>query len=436
MSHLISNLGSTFLNHVLRDRDCKRAIVHDMDSFPKKHMKTKPKYSVRNGLAGASALLRTALSSPSIQAANYAIVDLGTLGGTTSFARDVNNNRQVTGNAQTPVGEPSPRLNVFSYSGSGPMTNIGTLAGSNNFSRGFAINDSGVIVGESDNSSSRAFVFREGVMTGLTRLAGDNDRGVAHDINNAGTIVGISSNGTVSRPTLWTDTGTGYAPSDLGTIAGTSTSTGRAWAINVDGAATGLSTNASGTSQATLWSGGTITNLTSLGDGTRFSLGYGLNASNIVVGSSLTGQSVGGLIGTSSTTSITRAFVSGTVGLSELIPVNLYSASNNGPTTNYHSIANDINDTGLIVGNSQRISGSAAVATIWIDGVPTDLNTLIPGGSGWNLLSAEGINDAGDIVGFGSFQGANRAFLLTAVPEPSSALLAVLSASLLLRRKR
>jgi len=95
-------------------------------------------------------------------------------------------------------------------------------------------------------------------MSGLTRLAGDNDNGVAHDINNTGEIVGISSNGTVSRPTKWTHNGTAYVPSDLGTVAGTASSTGRAWANNQNGIATGLSTNMAGTSQATLWNGGTI----------------------------------------------------------------------------------------------------------------------------------------------------------------------------------
>jgi len=34
--------------------------------------------------------------------------------------------------------------------------------------------------------------------------------------------------------------------------------------------------------------------------------------------------------------------------------------------------------------------------------VAIGLNTLIAPGSGWNLRSAEGINDAGDIVGFGT----------------------------------
>ena len=121
--------------------------------------------------------------------------------------------------------------------------------------------------------------------------------------------------------------------------------------------------------------------------------------------------------------------------MSELMPFNLYSTGNTGPTTNYHSVANDINASGLIVGNSQRIAGSAAVATVWFasNGLPVDLNTLIPAASGWNLLSAEGVNEAGDIVGFGTYQGSTRAFLLT-VPSPSVA--GVLAAAGLLSHRR
>jgi probable HAF family extracellular repeat protein len=369
-------------------------------------------------------LLLTWAGTQTCLATTHRIHDLGTLGGSTSFALDVNNHRQVTGNAQEAASEPSPRLNAFLWkSPAGPMTNLDVLPGSNNFSRGYAINDQGVVVGESDNNSSRAFRYdSDNGMTGLIRLAGDNDRGVAHDINNAGDIVGVSSNGSASRPTKWI----AGVPNDLGTIAGTATATGRAWAINQNGTAAGLSTNVAGTSQATLWNGGSITNLMSLGDGTRFSQAFGLNDQLMVVGSSQIDQTVGELIGTTSTTSITRAFAWQSGVISELAPFNLYTLANNGPTTNYHSVAMDVNNAGLVVGNSQRIAGSAAVATLWRDGIPVDLNSLLPAGSGWNLLSAEGINERGDIVGFGTFNGASRAFLMT-VPEPASFALAGLA---------
>jgi probable HAF family extracellular repeat protein len=362
-------------------------------------------------------------------AATFQIVNLGTLGGATSFALDVNNNRQVTGNSlvTSDPGSTGSLLRAYCWSfDTGVMTNLGAMApippstSTNRFARGYAINDSGVIVGEFNNDASRAFIYTGGAMVGLTRLTGDNDSGVAQDINNVGDIVGVSSNGVAGRPTQWSFDGTNYVAIDLGSIDGTMTTSGRANAINQLGAAAGFSRDAvASTSQATLWSGGTVTDLGSLGDGNRCSQALGLNDSNVVVGSSSTGQTVGQLIGTSSTTSITRAFQWNTGVITELSPFNLYGPGNTGPTTNYHSVAIDINNTGSIVGTSQRIAGSPAVATLWKNGVPIDLNTLIPAGSGWNLLSAEGINERGDIVGFGTFQGSNRAFLLT-IPEPTS----------------
>ena len=320
------------------------------------------------------------LSAPAT-AQPYQLVNLGTLDTSTSFALDINNTRQVSGNAQTPTGQPAPRLNAFVWSPpGGPMQNIGTLPGSNNFSRAYAINDFGVVIGASDNNSLRGFRWDSvNGMTGLTRLAADNDRGVAHDINNPGTIAGISSNGTVSRATRWIN---GVAE-DLGTIVGTATATGRAWAINQGGQIAGLSTSTSGTAQATLWSAGTITNLTSLGDGTRFSQALGINEMGVVVGSSFTGQTVGELIGTTSATAITRAFARNSGTISQLSPLNLYAPGNTGPTTNYHSVASDININGLIVGDSQRIAGAAAVATLWHNGVAIGLNTLsLPAAAG------------------------------------------------------
>jgi hypothetical protein len=53
-----------------------------------------------------------------------------------------------------------------------------------------------------------------------------------------------------------------------------------------------------------------------------------------------------------------------------------------------------------------------------------DLNSLLPAGSGWVLESADAINDAGQIVGYGSFNGVYESFLLdtggASAPEPAS----------------
>ena len=94
---------------------------------------------MKNFVRGLVAVIFAAVLSGAVAAPLYVLTDLGTLGGTSSFALDVNNSRQVTGNAQAPLGQPAPRLNTFLWSEPGPMANLGTLPGSNNFSRGYAI---------------------------------------------------------------------------------------------------------------------------------------------------------------------------------------------------------------------------------------------------------------------------------------------------------
>lgn len=70
----------------------------------------------------------------------------------------------------------------------------------------------------------------------------------------------------------------------------------------------------------------------------------------------------------------------------------------------------DINNAGQIVG-TQAIGG-ADHAVFWENGVTTDLNDLIPAGSGWVLQRATKISDTGLITGNGTLNGQSRAFLL------------------------
>src|SRR5205807_369068 len=66
-------------------------------------------------------------------------------------------------------------------------------------------------------------------------------------------------------------------------------------------------------------------------------------------------------------------------------------------------------------------------ALLWQNNAMTDLNDIIPSNSGWTLLDALAINDAGQIVGYGIHDGIRTGFLLTPaqspVPEPSGLLL-------------
>ncbi|MCA9440697.1 MAG: hypothetical protein KC964_07825 [Candidatus Omnitrophica bacterium] len=57
-------------------------------------------------------------------------------------------------------------------------------------------------------------------------------------------------------------------------------------------------------------------------------------------------------------------------------------------------------------------------AFLWEDGVLMDLNDLIPEDSGWELIQAHDINDAGEIVGWGNYRGKEHAFLLTPLNAP------------------
>jgi probable HAF family extracellular repeat protein len=86
------------------------------------------------------------------------------------------------------------------------------------------------------------------------------------------------------------------------------------------------------------------------------------------------------------------------------------------------SKAYDINKSGQVVGESYLTDGTTTHAFFYSGtGAMQDLNHLIDPAGGWTLIAARGINDSGQIVGYGvNPAGQTRAFLLTPVPEPST----------------
>jgi probable HAF family extracellular repeat protein len=107
-----------------------------------------------------------------------------------------------------------------------------------------------------------------------------------------------------------------------------------------------------------------------------------------------------------------------------------------------NSSAWGINTAGQVVGDSED-SNFVPRAFLYTDGVGMqDLNGFLnPDDQNfWFLLSASGINDAGQIVGFGVLNGEAHAFLLTTTPEPGSIALlgslGIAGAGFLRRRRR
>jgi probable HAF family extracellular repeat protein len=76
--------------------------------------------------------------------------------------------------------------------------------------------------------------------------------------------------------------------------------------------------------------------------------------------------------------------------------------------------AHDINDLGWVVGELNPAGGAGPKqAFLWRNGVLTNLNDLVPDDAGWNLEVAFAVNTAGQIVGYGTKNGQQRAFLAT-----------------------
>lgn len=80
------------------------------------------------------------------------------------------------------------------------------------------------------------------------------------------------------------------------------------------------------------------------------------------------------------------------------------------------SEAYGLNNLAQVVGNS---GGGASVshATIYQNGVVTDLNDCFPTNSGWTLVTAYKINDSGQIIGWGNYNNEPHGFLLTVAPD-------------------
>lgn len=346
-------------------------------------------------------VLVVGFTSSSIASPLYQVLDLGTLGGSQSQANGINNTGQIVGWATA-----LPQAGSTQY----PFLWDGTMHGFTAEGQGQAINANAQIVGRHVTNkppSGSLLAFSSslgGINQDLSPLQNEFSS-QANGINDSGTVVGES----FSAPVF----GTVSAVSWNGGGSPTFLTPGAAWAVNNSGTIVGESDSPSGFLPGAypfVWDGSLHI------IGTQKGTAYGINKAGDVVG----------------------ALYENSDGLNHAFLDHVGVVTDLGP-----GVALSINSAGDIVGQvaaSATIAFNGALAYEWINGAAIDLNSLIPADSGWSLSGATGINDKGQIVGWGASPTLSRethGFLLTPVPLPIAAWLfgSALGALRLARRR-
>lgn len=359
-------------------------------------------------------------------AVRYRVTDLGTLGGTYSYAFGMNNAGAVAGGAATPgqVGGLAQTAFLWFH---GRMWNLGTLGGKNSAASGVNAGGEAAIgseIGQQDpdgedvcafgtHAQCRAALWNGRQLIPLPGLPGGRNS-FAINVNDRGQAIGFSENGvrdsTCASATanqvmrfeavLWQPSG---KPQELRPLPGDTV--GFAFGINNRGQVTGASGSCSDTAlppapngrHAVLWErDGTPIDLGDLGGG-AFNIAGSINNRGEVAGTSMSAKD-----------GVVHAFL-----WTEQTGMQDYGAFP-GAFLTVPPCCNTLNDRGEMAGFALDPSGNS-LALVWVNKAPVDLNTLIPNNSGWYLQVAESINDDGQIAGYGLTDGHVHAFLATPV---------------------
>jgi probable HAF family extracellular repeat protein len=369
-------------------------------------------HSVLRNLTSMALTACCAIGVASSHAETYSLSDLGVIPGqktnSVSLPAAINDKAQVAG-----ICGPS----AFRYTTAKAVMEDVSGNSANGTSRGFAINSSGQVVGDSTfdkNGTSRAAMFCNGSAIDLGALK-YRPFSRANGINSFGQVVGSSSDtrdGDNSRAFIVnTASAASRSPmTDLGTLGGPYA---QASAINDSGFATGnsrTSNDKSGSTHAFIWYA--ATRMLDLGtlDG-DFSSGTSINAKGHVAGYSTINRvdervhgflfdgakmlDLGSLGGASSGSDFSFALG---VNVSDQVVGYSYLPSAQAPST------------------TAAPTGPWQVAFLYDHGVMVNLNDLIGSASGkYRLYSATAINDNGQIaaIAFDMSADAFHAVLLT-----------------------
>jgi probable HAF family extracellular repeat protein len=317
----------------------------------------------------------------------YTLTDLGSLGGGDTQAFDLNDSTQVVGYSRTET----LKSRAFLWT-DGQMVNLGVVNVDDFQSAAVDINALGHAVGTSTlkNGFARAALFRNGSAIGLTpELPPYEGTSFASAINDQGHIVGA-----IDDDDSFSYEGILFADGSRTTLGGLGGGSTRPADINNAGQIVGTSSTTAGLGHAFLWQNGVMTDLGVL-EGDEDSSASAINADGVIVGTS-------GRLDADSMAIYTPFIFEN--GVMRAIAVQSSEA-----------YATDVNDAGAVVG-IMRTGGTSSPyhAWIYVDGVVTNLNSLIPAGSGLHLAYANAINNNGEIVGLAyDAQGQPHGFLLT-----------------------
>jgi probable HAF family extracellular repeat protein len=378
----------------------------------------------------ALALCMAAAAAPAAAPPQYAIVDLDIVpnpvvgiyylwASTSTSPNSINASGVIAGTA-------GGQAALSDLTGTHPLDGV-NASGLN----AWGLNDLGQVL---VRSATGNFLYYGGAMRPLGAVNGQEwwQNWWAVAINNAGQVVGTNG--------LYVGRDPYFSPLNVLWWYGTTTDLGDfiPAAINDAGQIAGsvpydpnlIHENMAGlTRRAALWQGGTVKDLGVL-PGEDASQASGINASGQMVGYSYyVRQGFGNPFNP-------HAFVydGGAMhDLGTLGGTNGYGGQPmgyGGSASDSDSRALGINDAGQIVGSSNAPGGvgvTHAFLAQWAPGggVMIDLNNLLPANSGWVLNEADAINNAGQIVGFGSHNGQKQVpFLLTFPDDPRVAPLA------------
>jgi len=343
----------------------------------------------------------------------YSVTDLGDLpgGSDSSIAHAINNLGTVVGESHgiadgdyTDCGF-GDALKPFIWTAAGGIQTLGPTPTLNIFTNplkpcgggALGTNDQGEVVGYLDYGfagGTRGFIWSAG--NGMQLIDPQRAQG-ATDINNGGQVVGPTGGGAYR----WSVAGGFEGLFGSGTVP---------WAAAINNLGVTVGVLQGGRYIPVFWdAAGTLRFMNGIPDDnlsaeTRSEMG--INDLGEIVGR-VCNSPTSPLFRADGCDGFFWSSVSGALNLGEL------------PTSgSHHTGGFGINSSSQVVGSS---NGRAFLWTV-AEGI-RDLNSLLDQtGAGWTLISANAINDVGQIVGYGDHNGLTRAFLLTPVPTATPVL--------------